>query len=83
MTEILDYAASAETGASSKELLVQEAIEYSPSDDLAASMIDLRIRDIESSDLVHAGIAGRPQGRLFVSEAMSSPAGSIVYGNNS
>jgi hypothetical protein len=33
----------------SKELLVQEAIEYSPSDDLAASMIDLRIRDIESS----------------------------------
>jgi len=33
----------------SKELLVQEAIEYSPSDDLAASMIDLRIRDIERS----------------------------------
>jgi hypothetical protein len=49
MTEILDYAASAETGASSNELLVQEAIEYSPSDDLAASMIDFRIRDIESS----------------------------------
>jgi hypothetical protein len=49
MTEILDYAASAETGASSKELLVHEAIEYSPSDDLAASMIDLRIRDIERS----------------------------------
>jgi hypothetical protein len=42
------YAASAETGAT-MVLLVQEAIEYSPSDDLAASMIDLRIRDVESS----------------------------------